>query len=172
MNKKYLIHRVRDDTSVLTHSGIKGQKWGIRRYQNEDGSLTPAGVRRYQRLDQKWVKKKSGKVYDKALKESKKEMKEYAKQLQRDNPTAGKRTLFNMYNKKLASVLRTKTKDVETPSGKVIEWVAKRGSVGVHMALADRGYDINKLKNGVWADGRVAYRDNKVDMQDSTKGGN
>lgn len=31
----------------LCHHGIKGQKWGIRRFQNEDGSLTPAGEKRY-----------------------------------------------------------------------------------------------------------------------------
>lgn len=31
----------------LYHHGIKGQKWGVRRYQNEDGSLTPAGEKRY-----------------------------------------------------------------------------------------------------------------------------
>ena len=31
----------------LYHHGIKGQKWGVRRYQNEDGSLTEAGKRRY-----------------------------------------------------------------------------------------------------------------------------
>ena len=31
----------------LCHWGIKGQKWGVRRYQNKDGSLTPAGRKRY-----------------------------------------------------------------------------------------------------------------------------
>lgn len=31
----------------LKHWGIKGMKWGIRRYQNEDGTLTPEGKRRY-----------------------------------------------------------------------------------------------------------------------------
>ena len=31
----------------LAHHGILGQKWGVRRYQNPDGSLTPAGEKRY-----------------------------------------------------------------------------------------------------------------------------
>lgn len=31
----------------LYHHGIKGQRWGIRRYQKKDGSLTPAGKKRY-----------------------------------------------------------------------------------------------------------------------------
>lgn len=31
----------------LYHHGIKGQKWGVRRYQNPDGSLTAAGKKRY-----------------------------------------------------------------------------------------------------------------------------
>lgn len=31
----------------LQHHGIKGQKWGVRRFQNKDGSLTPEGEKRY-----------------------------------------------------------------------------------------------------------------------------
>lgn len=32
---------------ALYHHGIKGMKWGVRRYQNEDGTLTPEGRKRY-----------------------------------------------------------------------------------------------------------------------------
>ena len=31
----------------LCHHGIKGMHWGIRRYQNPDGSLTAEGIQRY-----------------------------------------------------------------------------------------------------------------------------
>ena len=36
-----------NSTSELYHWGIKGMKWGVRRYQNKDGTLTPAGKKRY-----------------------------------------------------------------------------------------------------------------------------
>ena len=35
------------NNNVLYHHGIKGQKWGVRRFQNKDGTLTPAGKERY-----------------------------------------------------------------------------------------------------------------------------
>lgn len=35
------------ESNYLAHHGILGMKWGIRRYQNPDGSLTPAGRARY-----------------------------------------------------------------------------------------------------------------------------
>lgn len=36
----------------LLHFGIKGQKWGVRRFQNDDGSLTATGKERYLEDDQ------------------------------------------------------------------------------------------------------------------------
>ena len=36
----------------LNHFGTKGMKWGIRRYQNKDGSLTAAGKKRYNEGEQ------------------------------------------------------------------------------------------------------------------------
>lgn len=34
-------------SNYIYHHGIKGMKWGIRRFQNKNGSLTPAGKKRY-----------------------------------------------------------------------------------------------------------------------------
>lgn len=39
----------------LTHHGIKGQRWGVRRYQNPDGSLTNAGQRRLNKTNQQKI---------------------------------------------------------------------------------------------------------------------
>ena len=54
----------------LCHWGVKGMKWGVRRYQNEDGSLTPAGIKRYATkgyAEDAYKQNKSiaGKLYDK-----------------------------------------------------------------------------------------------------------
>ena len=57
----------------LSHSGIKGMKWGVRRYQNADGSLTDAGKKRYKDVHEDYAKahiKKSVKqMSDKELRE-------------------------------------------------------------------------------------------------------
>lgn len=47
----------------LKHWGVKGMKWGVRRYQNKDGSLTPAGQKRYDRdVRENNAKKKDNRI--------------------------------------------------------------------------------------------------------------
>ena len=44
------------DYNSIYHHGIKGQEWGVRRFQNEDGTLTEEGKKRYRKQIQKGIR--------------------------------------------------------------------------------------------------------------------
>jgi hypothetical protein len=60
--------------NYLEHHGVKGQRWGVRRYQNADGSLTEKGKERINK-----TKDKVEKMYDKMIYKSEKKAANAAK---------------------------------------------------------------------------------------------
>lgn len=73
---------------VLSHHGIKGQKWGVRRYQNEDGSLTADGKSRYKKSIE--LKAERNKILNSKKEEIKSKSKEYTN-LQKENRSLEKK---------------------------------------------------------------------------------
>ena len=141
-------------------------------YRNKDGTINQKALakaeRKADKADEKWAKKNTDKVTKQAKLASKPELDAYAKELMSDPNsynTSGKlsASTINAYNRKMAQVMSQKVSDLRSPSGKVVQFVAKRGEIGVMMALATEGYDMNQLKNGVWGSGKIAYRKKVLD---------
>ena len=58
----YSLVHVDDEGAYLAHHGVKNQRWGVRRFQNYDGSLTEKGKRRIKTLHGKSYKLDAKKV--------------------------------------------------------------------------------------------------------------
>lgn len=57
----YLVNGEFISQDELYHYGILGMKWGVRRYQNKDGTLTPAGKKRLSKEASNYYKKEADK---------------------------------------------------------------------------------------------------------------
>lgn len=62
--------------NTLVHYGVLGMKWGVRRYQNKDGTLTPTGKKRYDRDIQTNLSKKKDSRIDTSKPDPKRWVKE------------------------------------------------------------------------------------------------
>ena len=132
--------------SELYHWGVKGMKWGIRRYQNYDGSYTKAGLKRYnaamdsydKRLSEYKTAKTSGATGDalrlkKAkVKEAKRNVKKHYKHLKQDN-LGGKGKILYSEGRRI------------TNHGKVTKALSTIGTLS--MSAAVYNYKTNSLGN-------------------------
>ena len=118
-----------EDGGFLVHYGIKGQRWGLRRFQNEDRSLTEEGKKRYNKES-----REERKAQKKADKEAKRAAKEAAKPESATWKSKDARFLDDAeLNRRNSRLQREKQYiDMTTPQWKKN---VKRGAIGVIAAL-------------------------------------
>lgn len=107
--------------NALAHHGIKGQRWGVRRYMNEDGTLTPAGRARYGTAEN----------FNRYL-ENKKKSKEIARANRRQASVDRGRKLLDKNRTRIGAVGRGVGRDVAIGLG------AKLGTAAVAAMLTTR----------------------------------
>lgn len=145
----------------LYHYGVLGMKWGVRRDPQQLGGLS--------KKDARWARRNTDKVMAKAKKKSSRELSEYSKELLRQPGSVNKdgrlsSKTITAYNQKMAELMTKNVSDLKTPSGRAVKFVAKRGEIGVHMAITDEGYDMSQFKNGVYGSGKIAYRNKNANI--------
>lgn len=145
---------------VLIHYGISGQRWGIRRFENLDGTLTEEGKRRYGLYNDKgeYEIQRSAKTF---YRSQKYEDKAFAKELQNEKASGAKvskhrEKLINMYKEKglsqedaeLAALKRAKIeKTLMIAGGIALTAAAAYGTYKVHKLISDNA-DVVILKGG------------------------
>ena len=151
MNQYYAI----TTENSLEHHGILGQKWGVRRYQNEDGSYTQAGLKRYNQSKEKYEYDKN--VYKSVKKLSKQSGLTVSKNVineAKSNMKSSKAKMNKDYNHLKLDKLADKGKaryangETITGHGNVTSLLASAGTVAVGARyLASKGIINKKVAN-------------------------
>ena len=130
--------------SDLRHHGIKGQKWGVRRFQNDDGSLTPIGKLRYgtskdyQELSNQ-VNKADSLIKTAKKYQQEKDHKEYEAKIKNDLSKMTDKELQQIVNRmnmeeRYTQVMRSREKDAGESAA--MKWLNVAGTVTTVSASA------------------------------------
>ena len=120
--------------SVIEHHGVRGQKWGMRRYQNPDGTLTPLGRKKLGRIERKVSKLGNNVNQSKSrymqLAKKKKNGTATEKELKEYEALSSSLKKASSKFKKMSSKLESKKKNLEKnqPKEKPIDEVIRTGS--------------------------------------------
>ena len=130
--------------SDLRHHGIKGQKWGVRRYQKSDGSLTTIGKLRYgsskdyQELSDQ-INKADSLIKTAKKYQAEKDHKEYNNKIKTDLSKMSDKELQQVVNRlnleeRYTQVMKSREKDAGESA--VMKWLNVAGTVTTVSASA------------------------------------
>lgn len=127
------VRRIKNDE--LYHHGIKGQKWGVRRYQNPDGSLKDAGKKRYitstlKRNEIRYGEENSRRQINK----EKYEKNQIKAKKAKEKGNADKASALNAKSEKYKKLMNTSIKEMKAAESANWKTVAK---------AVEAGYDID-----------------------------
>ena len=132
-----MLMKVYRQTDELYHHGIKGQRWGVIRYQKPDGSLTPSGIKKLEKF-----KKRENRALDSRI----------------NNLTKSKESFNKSLNKSIAkthakAIKRTEelnNKGMDSKGDKKLRKYAKREATlkdRINSTSAGYDYAINRVNN-------------------------
>jgi hypothetical protein len=127
------IFEYHDEDIYLEHHGIKGQKWGIRRFQNPDGSLTEAGEKRYNAKGAKGIKGFDQDAYERH---------QQSERMKRPSRVSDEQV------KKAYQKMRESSKTIEEAGKRVARWNEARDKGRYELDFLEAVQNSGILKNG------------------------